>query len=87
MPLASLPEPFDHPDWVFELTLDGFRALARVDGGTCTLVSRNRHQFKTFAQLGASIAAAIPGQAVLDGEIVYLGPDGKPRFYDLMRRR
>jgi bifunctional non-homologous end joining protein LigD len=24
---------------------------------------------------------------VIDGEIVYVGPDGKPRFYDLMRRR
>ncbi len=24
---------------------------------------------------------------MIDGEIVYLGPDGKPRFYDLMRRR
>ncbi len=24
---------------------------------------------------------------VLDGEIVHLGPDGAPLFYDLMRRR
>ena len=28
----------------------------------------------------------IPGQAVLDGEIVHLDAEGKPRFYDLMRR-
>src|SRR5205807_1398428 len=25
--------------------------------------------------------------AVLDGEIVYLGSDGRPEFYNLMRRR
>jgi bifunctional non-homologous end joining protein LigD len=25
--------------------------------------------------------------AVLDGEIVYLGGDGRPEFYNLMRRR
>src|SRR5215831_11448172 len=35
----------------------------------------------------AAIGAAIPGQAVLDGEIVHLDAEGKPRFYNLMRRR
>ena len=28
MPLAVLADPFDHPDWIFEVKLDGFRALA-----------------------------------------------------------
>jgi ATP-dependent DNA ligase len=37
--------------------------------------------------LCAAIGQALPGQLVLDGEIVYLGKDGCPRFYDLMRRR
>jgi len=87
MPLASLPEPFHHPDWLFELKWDGFRALAHVDGGKCRLVSRNGNAFKTFPALVEGIGAAIPGTAVLDGEIVHVGPDGKPRFYDLVRRR
>jgi bifunctional non-homologous end joining protein LigD len=30
---------------------------------------------------------AIPGQAALDGEIVHLDAEGKPQFYELMRRR
>ena len=30
MPLARLREPFDHPDWIFELKLDGFRAWSTV---------------------------------------------------------
>jgi bifunctional non-homologous end joining protein LigD len=34
-----------------------------------------------------AIGAAIPAHAVLDGEIVYLAPDGRPMFYELMRRR
>ena len=34
-----------------------------------------------------AIGAAIPAHAVLDGEIVYLDAEGKPQFYDLMRRR
>jgi bifunctional non-homologous end joining protein LigD len=35
----------------------------------------------------AAIGAAILGQAVLDGEIVHLDAEGKPQFYELMRRR
>jgi hypothetical protein len=27
MLLVRAPEPFDHPDWLFELKHDGFRAL------------------------------------------------------------
>jgi ATP-dependent DNA ligase len=34
------------------------------------------------------MAACIDAEsAVLDGEIVYLGADGRPEFYGLMRRR
>jgi bifunctional non-homologous end joining protein LigD len=87
MPLARFAVPFDHPAWIFEPKLDGFRALAHIEGGKCRLVSRNRNAFKTFPVLAQAIGAAIPHEAVLDGEIVYVGPDGKPRFYDLMRRR
>jgi hypothetical protein len=31
MPLVRLAEPFDHPDWLFELKHDGFRALAHIE--------------------------------------------------------
>jgi bifunctional non-homologous end joining protein LigD len=87
MPLASLHVPFDHHDWIFELKYDGFRSLGYIDSGQCRLVSRRGTAYKSFPQLCAAIGAAIPGQAVLDGEIVHLDEQGKPRFYDLMRRR
>jgi ATP-dependent DNA ligase len=47
MPLAR-DTPFDHPDWIFEPKLDGFRAIAYGEDGACRLVSRNRNVFKTF---------------------------------------
>src|SRR4051812_19016156 len=87
MPLAVLRHPLDHPDWIFELKYDGFRALAYIDAGECRLVSRNGNTFRGFPQLTAALAAAIPGPAVLDGEIVCLDSDGAPQFYELMRRR
>ena len=85
--MASLHAPFDHHDWIFELKYDGFRALGYIDSGHCWLVSRRGMAYKSFPHLCAAIGAAIPGQAVLDGEIVHLDAQGKPRFYDLMRRR
>jgi bifunctional non-homologous end joining protein LigD len=88
MPLARLAEPFDHPEWLFELKYDGFRALAHIEAAGVRLVSRNRNAFKTFPELCAAMAACIEAEtAVLDGEIVYLGGDGRPEFYNLMRRR
>jgi ATP-dependent DNA ligase len=30
MPLALLDALFDHPDWIFEPKLDGFRAVAYI---------------------------------------------------------
>jgi bifunctional non-homologous end joining protein LigD len=77
-----------HPDWIFEPKLDGFRALAYVECGTCRLVSRNRNAFKTFEPLAKGIGQDLSGRsAILDGEIVRPGPDGRPMFYELMRRR
>ena len=40
--LATLiKEPFDHPDWVFEVKWDGYRAIAQIRDGNVSLYSRN----------------------------------------------
>jgi hypothetical protein len=31
MRLMRRPAPFDHAEWIFELKLDGFRALAYIE--------------------------------------------------------
>ncbi|HWR34250.1 MAG TPA: hypothetical protein VN622_00080, partial [Clostridia bacterium] len=35
--LPDLPEPFDHPAWIYELKYDGFRALAYIEDGRARL--------------------------------------------------
>src|SRR5262245_46607443 len=88
MPLGRRREPFDHPDWLFERKLDGFRTLAHVTGGGSKLISRNGNAFRSFPDLAAELALEVDADdATLDGEIVKLGDDGRPQFYDLMRRR
>jgi bifunctional non-homologous end joining protein LigD len=49
MALMRHAAAFDHPDWIFELKYDGFRALAQFPGGECQLVSRNGNRFASFA--------------------------------------
>lgn len=50
MRLLRIPEPFDHPDRLYEVKFDRFRALAHV-GHHCQLVSRNGHPFKSWRYL------------------------------------
>jgi bifunctional non-homologous end joining protein LigD len=46
--LTLVRQPFDHPDFLFELKHDGFRALAHIWDGQCELVSRKRNSYKSF---------------------------------------
>jgi bifunctional non-homologous end joining protein LigD len=87
MPLQQRAEPFDHPDWLFELKYDGFRALAHFGKGTCTLASRNGNVFQSFSSLTSSLSPTMRRDAVLDGEIVCVGDQGRPQFTDLLFRR
>jgi hypothetical protein len=59
MPLVRIPESFDHDEWIYELKLDGFRALAFIDGHHSCLVSRNGHTFKHWPYLNVELAHAI----------------------------
>ena len=88
MRLARRPKPFDHPDWLYEIKFDGFRALAYVEDWKCRLVSRRRNEYKSFHELCASIADHLKGHdAVLDGEICCLDQFGRSQFQQLLFRR
>ena len=88
-PLQYRREPFDHPDFLFELKYDGFRALAVMQFGRALFVSRNGHPFMSFSSLAEAISADVnvEGRTVLDGEIVYVDRRGRPRFKDLLFHR
>jgi bifunctional non-homologous end joining protein LigD len=71
-----------------DLKYDGFRALAVVEYGTCTLFSRNGHPFASFSELASRIGYALmPRSVVMDGEIVCLDGTGRCQFNDLLFRR
>jgi bifunctional non-homologous end joining protein LigD len=80
-------EAFDREDYIFELKMDGFRALTYVDKHDTSLVSRKWKVYKSFVQLACAIHIDLDYRAVLDGEIVMLDEEGRPQFYELLRRR
>jgi len=79
--LATLvKEPFDHPDWVFEMKWDGYRAIAEVRDGDVSLYSRNRISLgKKFSPILETLRE-FHFEAVLDGEVVVVDDRGHPDF-------
>ncbi|MBN8508561.1 MAG: DNA ligase D [Burkholderiales bacterium] len=71
-------------DWSWEIKLDGYRLLARIDGDAVRLFTRGGHDWS--AKMPA-LVRALRGlrlkTAWLDGEIVVLGGDGTPDFHAL----
>src|SRR5207249_2944689 len=88
MPLLKRAAPFDDPDWIYELKMDGFRALASGENGRAQLLSRNGHPFASFSALAESISDSLPNvRAVIDGEICSLDRRGRPQFKNLLFHR
>ena len=55
MPLGRRREPFDHPEWIFELKWDGFRALLSVGVERPQFISRKANAFARFSNLALFI--------------------------------
>ena len=75
------------PDWLFEPKLDGYRVIAFVAGAEVRLQSRRGIDLTPqFPEIVAALAAFGADHMILDGEIVALGPDGRPSFNALQNR-
>jgi bifunctional non-homologous end joining protein LigD len=83
--LATLVDEVPTGDgWVFETKFDGYRMLARVDRGRVRWISRNRKDWSEhFDELTPAVAALKVEDAIFDGEVVVLRPDGSTSFQDL----
>ena len=80
-------QPFNHPDFLFELKHDGFRALAYISDGHCELISRRRNNYKSFGELRGHLAQLKVKNAVIDGEVVCLDAEGRSIFNELLLRK
>ena len=74
---ARLPEG---PEWLYELKLDGYRALAIKAGDQVQLRSRNNKDFTLRYPAVTKALAALPNETVIDGELAVLDEAGRPSF-------
>jgi bifunctional non-homologous end joining protein LigD len=86
--LASLAKTIPHGDgWTYEVKFDGFRALAYIHAGDCTLVSRNEKDLTgRFPEIAKALVKAVKSpNAVIDGEICRIDPTGRTSFSELQQ--
>jgi bifunctional non-homologous end joining protein LigD len=86
MRLRLVREPFDHPDYIFELKHDGFRAIAYLQNGESKLVSRNQRNLG-FEALKRSLAKLPVENAIIDGEVICVDGKGVSQFSQLLSRK
>lgn len=70
--VGAVPEPDSVPGGlVYEPKWDGFRAIVRIDGGSCEIGSRGSKMLtRYFPELVEALIQNLPERCVVDGEIV-----------------
>ena len=67
-----------------EIKYDGYRLLAHIEGGQVRLISRNGKDWsERFGAVVRDLAVMPVRNALLDGEVAVVRPDGRTRFQDL----
>lgn len=78
------------PGWLYELKHDGYRVLARLEGGQTALRTRNGADCTTWYPEVSGALQGVPGTHIIDGEVCVLDDLGRPdfeRLQDRSRRR
>ena len=85
MLIAQMQEPFNDPDWIYELKLDGCRCIAYLEKDKTILRNkRNMELLPRFPEL-KDIYSSVTDRCILDGELVVM-INGVPEFYELQKR-
>ncbi len=85
MLIAQMQTPFDDPEWIYELKLDGCRCIAYLEKDKVVLRNkRNMELLPRFMEL-KDIYKQANTPCILDGELVVM-VNGVPDFYELQKR-
>jgi bifunctional non-homologous end joining protein LigD len=83
---GRIPES-DSDDWAYEIKWDGIRALGYADHGRWCMLSRRLEDVTArYPELNPIGEALADRAAILDGEVVALDDEGRPRFQLIQSR-
>ncbi len=83
---GDVPES-DGEDWAYEIKWDGIRALGYADRGRwCMLSRRGEDVSARYPELEPIAEQLADRRAILDGEVVALDAEGRPRFQLIQSR-
>jgi len=86
--LATLVDkPFDEPGWLYEIKWDGYRAVAMINKGKVSLISRNNKSFDEKFYPIVDVLKKWDINAIIDGEVVVLNDKGISNFGALQNWR
>ncbi|MCG6575801.1 DNA ligase D [Pseudomonas sp. AF32] len=82
--LATLVDSAPDGEWLYEIKFDGYRVMARIEGGDVRLITRNGHDWTHKLPRQAEALAGLGLESAwFDGEMVVANEQGVPDFQAL----
>ncbi len=85
MLIGEMQEAFDSPNFIYELKLDGIRAVAYLDNLRTDIRNKRNMRVTSIYPEIAEIHKQVKKRCILDGEIAVIN-QGKPDFSEMQRR-
>jgi len=85
MLIANMKEPFDSPDWIYELKWDGIRCIMYLDDKETEIRNKRNKTLNTHVPELLRLHTKVKEKCILDGELIVY-KSGAPDFYEIQRR-
>lgn len=82
---SLIKKPFDDPDFLYEVKLDGYRIIAYVQKDKVVLSSRSGLDYSTKYPEVVKALSLLDLDMIVDGELVALDENGRPDFDALQK--